>query len=107
VRICAPGEDDMSQPNLGTLSQSLDLEQPRKEADITAEEKGEKVSGKRESFIVRIPSSENDLITGKRIDTASEKTTKDKFEVEDRETDQDVKQKGNTHCKKHCKNTVP
>ncbi len=96
----------MSHTNHGTLSHSLDLEQPRKEADISAEEV--KCSGRRESFIIRIPNSENNLLTGERkSDKASEKMTKDKFEVEDTQTDQDVKQKGNTHCKKHCKNTVP
>jgi hypothetical protein len=90
----------MTQPNLGTLPQSQDLEPPREEADITAEEKGEKGSGKRESFVIRIPSSESDLLTGERkSDTTSEKMTRDKFE--DTETDQDVKQKGNTHWEKH------
>ncbi len=104
MRICAPGEDDMSHTNLGTLPQSLDLEPPREEADITAEEKGEKVSGKRESFVIRIPNSENNLLTGERkSNTTSDKISKERFEVEDTETDQDVKQKGNTHCKKQCK----
>jgi hypothetical protein len=102
VRICVPGEDDMSQPNLGTCPQSLGIEQPGKEADITEEEKGEKVSGKRESFVIRIPNSENNLPTGERkSDTTREKITKEKFEVEDTETDQDMEQKGNTHSKKH------
>ncbi len=105
MRICAPGEDDMSHTNLDTLPQSVDLEPPRKEADISAEEMNG--SGKRESFIIRIPNSDNNLLTGERkSDTASEKMAQDKFEVEDTETNQDVKQKGNTHCKKHCKNTL-
>ncbi len=102
MRICAPGEDDMYHTNHGTLSHLLDLEQPQKESDITEEEKGEKGAGKRESFIIRIPNSDNNLLTGERkSDTTREKITRDKFEVEDIETDQDVEQKGNTHWKKH------
>jgi hypothetical protein len=88
VRICAPDEDDMP---------SLDLGQPRKGADLTAEEKGEKGSGKRESFIIRIPNSENGQISGKRSESADEKMTREKSKVEDTETEQDTKLKGNTH----------
>jgi hypothetical protein len=92
----------MSHTNLDNPPQSVDLKQPRKEGNITAEEMGEKVSGKRESFIIRIPNSENNLLTGERkSDTASEKITIVKFEVEDTETDQDVEQKGNTHWGKN------